>query len=153
MSDPAARVTVAELASALIASFEGCKLQAYQDTGGVWSIGFGHTGADVHQGLVITQAQADALFEQDCARLLILVSGRPLIEAAALLSFGYNCGSGNLAAVLAGHDSIGNPRHTTDKHGTVQAGLVHRRNVEELLIAASQQMMLDSAKYPAKVTA
>jgi len=44
---------------------EGCKLVAYQDQKGVWTIGTGHTGADVYEGLVITQEQADALLHRD----------------------------------------------------------------------------------------
>ena len=28
---------------ALIKKFEGCELKAYQDSVGVWTIGFGHT--------------------------------------------------------------------------------------------------------------
>ena len=44
---------------------EGCVLRAYQDTVGVWTIGVGHTGPDVHKGLIWTQAQADAQLAQD----------------------------------------------------------------------------------------
>lgn len=50
-----------------IQKMEGCKLTAYPDTGGVWTIGTGHTGSDVHEGLTITQAQADALLVKDIA--------------------------------------------------------------------------------------
>lgn len=38
---------------------EGCILHAYQDSVGVWTIGYGNTGADVRPDLVWTQAQAD----------------------------------------------------------------------------------------------
>ena len=44
---------------------EGCKLTAYQDQKGVWTIGTGHTGADVYEGLTITQEQANILLEKD----------------------------------------------------------------------------------------
>jgi len=37
---------------------EGCRLSAYQDTMGIWTVGYGH--AYVHPGTVWTQAQADA---------------------------------------------------------------------------------------------
>jgi lysozyme len=41
---------------------EGQRLDAYQDTVGVWTIGYGHTGPDVREGLVWTMEQAaDAL--------------------------------------------------------------------------------------------
>ena len=44
---------------------EGCKLTAYQDQKGVWTIGTGHTGEDVYEGLTITQEQADAFLHSD----------------------------------------------------------------------------------------
>ena len=49
---------------ALTKNFEGCVLTAYADQGGVWTIGYGHTGPGVHAGLTITQDQADALLGQ-----------------------------------------------------------------------------------------
>ena len=49
----------------LVKSFEGCKLTAYQDSVGVWTIGYGTTNADtsitgleVKKGVTITKAQA-----------------------------------------------------------------------------------------------
>ena len=44
---------------------EGCRLTAYQDTLGIWTIGYGHTGPEVCEGLVWTQDQADAAFLQN----------------------------------------------------------------------------------------
>lgn len=44
---------------------EGCRLSAYQDTVGVWTVGWGH--AYVHPGTVWTQAQADAQLLADVA--------------------------------------------------------------------------------------
>jgi len=44
---------------AVIKHYEGCRLLAYKDPGGVWTIGWGHTGPDVVPGMVITQNQAD----------------------------------------------------------------------------------------------
>jgi len=42
----------------LTGQFEGLRLTAYQDQVGVWTIGYGHTGPDVYQGLTITQNDA-----------------------------------------------------------------------------------------------
>ncbi len=47
-----------------IKEFEGCQLKAYQDTGGTWTIGYGHTGK-VMRGDRISQQQADELLEED----------------------------------------------------------------------------------------
>lgn len=47
-------------------SDEGCRLTAYQDTLGVWTIGYGHTFW-AKSGLVWTQAEAEMVFESDLA--------------------------------------------------------------------------------------
>lgn len=126
-------LTLPELAAALIAVFEGERHTAYQDSGDVWTIGFGHTGPGVGKGMVCTHEQAVEWFQKDAAPLFALVSTLPVPHAAALVSFGYNCGRSKLELVLAGHDSIGNPAHTKDRHENVLPGLVTRRRLEELM--------------------
>lgn len=44
---------------------EGLRLMAYKDSVGVLTIGFGHTGSDVHEGQRISEEEADSLFEKD----------------------------------------------------------------------------------------
>lgn len=44
---------------------EGLRLSAYQDTRGIWTVGYGH--AYVHPGTVWTQAQAQAQLAADVA--------------------------------------------------------------------------------------
>lgn len=94
----------------LIKEFEGCKLVAYQDIVGVWTIGYGETlwlkdgqKVKVWQGLSITQAQADQdvqdrydEFEANVRKLITVpVTANQL---GALVSFAYNLGVGNLAS-------------------------------------------------------
>jgi lysozyme len=50
---------------ALLKSFEKCSLTAYQDQGGVWTIGWGHTGTVAQKGATCKQDFADALLEKD----------------------------------------------------------------------------------------
>lgn len=57
---------ISEKGLALIKEFEGCRLTVYQDSVGVWTIGYGTTNADkaitgtsICKGLQITQATAD----------------------------------------------------------------------------------------------
>ena len=49
----------------LIKEFEGCQLKAYKCPAGVWTIGWGTTepinGVAIHEGMTITQKQADEL--------------------------------------------------------------------------------------------
>lgn len=130
-------MTVATLATRLIQTFEGIRLIAYWDrTGHVWTIGYGHT-KDVTGSMIITQAQADAFLIEDCAPLLLMVAGRPTLEAAALVSFGFNCGAGALANVLSGRIVLENYGLTS--HGVRLPGLVARRALEAALIAVSKE--------------
>jgi lysozyme len=127
-------MNVAMLAAALIRVFEGVRLTAYQDSGGVWTVGFGHTGPDVVQGYTISMDTASALLQADAAPLLNLVEAEPLVAAAAYVSFGYNCGYHTLEQVLLGQSELLNFVH--DRHGNVLPGLVTRRALEAALIAS-----------------
>jgi lysozyme len=94
-------VTTSPNGIALIKSCEGCKLQAYQDGAGIWTIGWGHTRG-VKDGDVCTQEQADAWLVEDVAEAgeapvnsLVKV---PLNQNQfdACVSFCYNEGAGRL---------------------------------------------------------
>lgn len=134
-----AEITTLALAAALIGVFEGEKLQAYQDTGGVWTIGIGHTKG-VEPGMVITHEQSLEFFAQDAQPLLAMVASRPVLEAAALVSYGFNCGAGALYKIISGQDTLSNPKHTTDRKGNTLRGLVARRRLEETLILLSDDL-------------
>lgn len=126
--------TLFELSRALLAVFEGPeRLMAFRDAGGVLTIGRGHTQG-VTERMRITPDQSAAFFASDCAPLFDMVRGKPLLAGAAYVSFGYNCGLSSLKLVLAGTDTITNPRHATDRKGVVEPGLVSRRALETLLI-------------------
>lgn len=86
----------------LTEQFEGCRLVAYQDQVGVWTIGYGHTGPEVVAGLAITQAQAETYLEADVASAAACVNrlvGVPLSqeEFDALVDFVFNLGQGAFA--------------------------------------------------------
>ena len=49
-----------ERGTEILKYFEGCKLTAYQDSVGVWTIGYGHTKG-VYDGMTITQDQAEQM--------------------------------------------------------------------------------------------
>lgn len=83
-----------------IAKFEGCKLESYQDSAKVWTIGYGHT-KDVHQGMQITQEQAELFLKNDTSffykNVLALVGSICNAEQiTALTSFSFNVGIENL---------------------------------------------------------
>ncbi|MFT0890926.1 lysozyme [Pseudochelatococcus sp. G4_1912] len=82
---------------ARIKQWEGLRLTAYRDAGGVLTIGYGHTGADVKAGQSITQMQADALLQRDLIRFEQAVEKAitvPLTDNqfGALVSFAFNIG-------------------------------------------------------------
>ena len=51
-------MNISKIAFEKIKEFEGCRLQAYQDAAGVWTIGYGHT-YNVRQGDRISQWYAE----------------------------------------------------------------------------------------------
>lgn len=84
-----------------IHKWEGFRAQAYRDVGGVWTIGYGHTGTDVYAGKTITREEADKLFRNDVARAENAVRKYITVPLAqhqfdALVSFTYNLGAGAL---------------------------------------------------------
>ena len=86
----------------LIKNFEGLRLEAYQCSSGVWTIGYGHTGADVYKGRKITQTEAETLLKQDltvhCNNVSKLVKvSLNQNQFDALVSFEFNAGYGNLS--------------------------------------------------------
>jgi lysozyme len=128
---------------------EGCRLQAYPDPGtgaDPWTIGYGHTGADVHPGLTIDHAQAEELLRHDMRKAEGDV--KRFVEVAltqhqydALVDFAFNCGGGNLQhstllrLVNAG-DFAAASAHFSDwvkGGGHVLPGLVKRRHAETVL--------------------
>ncbi len=138
------KLTAIELAAGLIRVFEGLSLVGYLDAVQKPTIGYGHTGlvrgaAIIPKVTTITEAEAEALLATDASHLVYVTSDRPLLEAAALISFGYNLGTGPLKRVLAGQSFLGD---FTRAGGKELAGLVSRRHLEELLIVASQQITL-----------
>lgn len=95
----------AEGRAALIAR-EGKRLRAYQDTKGIWTIGVGHTSAagapTVKPGLVITDAECDAILARDLARFeqavnAALARAVPQKSFDALVSLAFNIGTGAFA--------------------------------------------------------
>ena len=85
---------------------ETCRLVAYRDSGGTWTVGWGATVAGIGPNTVWTQQQADAELARRVAALEAFVCARTasvrltLQQTAALVSFAYNAG---LAAFAGSH--------------------------------------------------
>lgn len=93
-----------------IKEFEGCRLKAYKPVAAekYWTIGVGHSGPDVTEGMTITEAQAMELLRKDIAKFEnhVTATGLTLNQSQfdALVSFTFNCGPGNLAKLIKGRD-------------------------------------------------
>lgn len=148
--------TPQETAARLAAYFEGCKLTAYQDTGAVWTIGYGHTSG-VHAGMTCTNEQAMSWLETDMSDAFNTVATKTHValtdnQRAALADFVFNLGSGayagsTLLRKLNAGDYVGAsaefPRWVHD-NGKVLAGLVKRR--------ASERELFDTGITPETTT-
>jgi lysozyme len=92
------RINAAGLA--IIKKFEGLELQAYLCPAGKWTVGWGHTGPDVHSGLVISEAKAEQLLRGDLDRFEPAVSKLAPVSTdgqfSALVSFAFNLGEESL---------------------------------------------------------
>lgn len=135
----------------LIKSFEGCKLKAYKpvSTEKYYTIGYGHSGADVTKNMTITQAQADEFLRKDCDKFVAAVNKYANLDWMnqnrfdALVSFTYNCGAGNLTTLLdsgrrtAEQVAAALPKYNKSS-GTVLNGLVRRRAAELKLFNQAQ---------------
>jgi lysozyme len=141
----------------LIKTYEGLELTAYPDpgTGGApWTIGYGHTGPEVHAGLVWTQQQAEQALASDVAQFERDVTGLVKVQINqnqfdALVSFAYNCGSDIDADDIAeglgdstllkklnagDYDGAANEFPKWNRSGgKVMSGLTKRRNAERSL--------------------
>jgi lysozyme len=132
-----------DVARALVTRFEGCKLTAYRDVGGRWTVGWGCTGPDIREGTAWSQAHADAELEKRLQALLVHLHGMLAVEATdgqlgAMASLSYNIGLGNFegSTVLRAFNR-GDIRYAAQAfllwvkvHGTRVGGLEARRRAE-----------------------
>lgn len=142
-------MTPSEACFNLVKRFEGCRLEAYPDpaTGGdPWTVGWGHTGPEVHKGLTISQDIADAYLLKDLTHVADTLNHVLEIEPTqaqfdALCSFVFNIGAANfvkstLLRKLNAGDVLGAAMEFPkwrNAAGRVMPGLVTRRAAEQAL--------------------
>lgn len=127
----------------LIKEFEGLSLDAYRCPAGKWTIGYGHTGSDVHEGMTITEKEAEALLKHDLEHFehgVDVLTGPETTDNqySAMVSLAYNIGLGAFArsSVLTFHrkkfhDSAAMSFELWNKSkGKVLPGLTRRREAE-----------------------
>ena len=134
----------------LIKKFEGCRLEAYYCSGGVLTIGYGHTGG-VKETDVITQEEADKLLKGDILKFEQYVSDNVKVDLDqsqfdALVAWTFNLGPGNLREStmlkkLNDADYASVPfemRRWNKAGGKTLDGLIRRRNAEALLFQSKE---------------
>lgn len=140
---------------ALLKHFEqgpngGPALVAYADPH-VWTIGYGHTGPDVHEGDTCTHEEAENWLREDCHEAEKIVGDHvtcPLAEyqADALVCFAFNIGDeafvdSTLLKLLNSSDTAKAAQQFdrwNHDNGKVVAGLTNRRAAERKLFEKGQ---------------
>lgn len=134
----------------LIKQFEGLRLTAYQDSVGVWSIGYGWThpvdGKPIRPGMTIKEETAERLlrtglvgYESDVSKLVKVKLTQGQFDA--LVSFAYNLGARALSTstllqkLNAGDytGAAGEFPRWNKAGGKVLPGLTRRREAERAL--------------------
>ena len=141
-------LSINEAGKELIKSYEGLRLKAYQDSGGIWTTGYGHTGADVHPGMVISKERAEELFDKDIEKfqlgILHLLTDKENTnpnQFSAMVSLAYNIGLGAFgkSSVLRFHNQGQFQKASSafglwnKVNGEILQGLAKRRTAESSL--------------------
>lgn len=151
---------ISSVGIALIKEFEGCKLTAYPDVVGVWTIGFGTTriqGKPVVKGMTCTQQDAENYLREDIRSFEQSVNSNlpaPILQHQfdACVCLAYNIGVGGfLTSSIYRKLRAGTPAAITeqnftawnkvrDAHGGLveSAGLTRRRKSEYYLFSTGK---------------
>ena len=129
----------------LIKKFEGCETTAYQDSVGVWTIGFGHTKG-VEEGQTCSIEDAESMLANEMDEYEGYINNMVKVdlqqhEFDALVAWVYNLGPTNLGEstmlkVLNGgqFDRVPDEMNRwTRAGGDILEGLVRRRQAESLM--------------------
>ncbi len=152
----------------LIKRFEGCKLTAYRDSVGVWTIGYGHT-KNVKRGDVISEYQAELFLKQDLTnverelnKISSLLTQR---KYDALCSWVFNLGIGNFNSstmkkyimarrsdiditdqLIRWHNAGGKPLLGLKRRRVAEANMWHGRDVYYVDTQGVIKKIMDKAK-------
>ena len=134
----------------MIKSSEGVRLKSYQDGGGVWTIGYGHTNG-VKRGMVIAESGAANMLQDDLHVAEEAVNRYVKIpitqnEFDALVSFTFNLGTGALQkSTLLSLLNKGDRTGAADQflrwnhdNGHEVVGLTNRRKNERALFLSNK---------------
>lgn len=140
---------------------EGLRLTAYQDGGGVWTIGYGHTGTDVKAGRTVTVEEAIRLLECDLVSAVTCVNrnvkvGLSQDQFDALVDFTFNVGNGAfMKSTLLRKLNLGDYAGAAAEfekwdhdNGKVVSGLLARRKKERAMFESSSPSHVNAVLEP-----
>lgn len=129
--------------AALTEQFESCRLEAYQDSVGVWTIGWGHTGG-IQEGDTCTQEMADQWLQNDIKEAESAVNAHLKVPVNqhifdSVVDLAFNIGTGNFdGSTLLKDINAGDFKAAVEEFekwdfagGKVVAGLLRRRLAEK----------------------
>lgn len=147
-----------------VARWEGFLPHAYLDTIAspeVWTIGYGHTGPDVHAGMVVGKAEALRLLAHDLRMAARAVKSGIHVKLAvrqrmALISLAFNCGAGAVVgSTLAAKLNAGDYRGAAEcflewdhAGGVVVEGLLNRRKAEKWMFEHPKKRPKHNPHHP-----
>lgn len=135
----------------LIKVFEGCRLKAYQDSAGIWTIGYGTTTAagfgTIGPGMTITQDQADewlaaGLVKYEAGVMKALTRSPTQNQFDAMVSLCYNIGPGAFAK-----SSVARLFNGGDVHGAADAFLMWNRAGGKVLPGLSSRRRKERERF------
>jgi GH24 family phage-related lysozyme (muramidase) len=139
----------------LVKSFEGLRLNAYQDSVGVWTIGYGSTKG-VKRGQRITEEEAEELLREDLSTAEAGVEAALAEDVtdnqfAACVSLAFNVGVGAFRkSSIVKFINSGDPLLAADRFllydragGKKLAGLTRRRKAERKLFLTDDEPILN----------
>tara|TARA_R110000824_G_scaffold235400_1_gene424186 strand:- start:204 stop:704 length:501 start_codon:yes stop_codon:yes gene_type:complete len=134
----------------LIKKFEGCKLEAYQDAVGIWTIAYGRI-KEVKEGHTCTQEQAEEWLDEELHEYQSYVEDMAEVSLLqnqfdALVSWVYNLGPSNLkSSTLLKVLNSGEYKNVPEQikrwnkaGGNVLEGLTRRREAEAFLFEGKE---------------
>ena len=134
----------------LIKNYEGCELKAYQDSVGVWTIGYGHI-KDVKEGDQINQDEAEHLLKEEMPEYEGYIADMVKVplkqnQFDALCSWVFNLGPKNLSESTLlrvlneqKYDEVPEQIKRWNKAGgVILGGLVKRREAEANLFEGKE---------------
>lgn len=135
----------------MIKVFEGLRLKAYQDEGGIWTIGYGHIdGVKKGQQCSIEQAEKwlmhDIRIKAETPIKNFIVKPLNNNQYSALVSLVFNCGNAPLKGTLGTYLLAGNYPEVAEQflrwkyvNKKESKGLLRRRKAERALFLTSME--------------